>query len=147
MREKETLGLEIERVRALALWAWGQGADPGLARRTFEGPAALAEERLARLLTTLPTLGREAAEEFRHLLTAPLEALYPERPLAERVEYALTRYRTYYRHEAPKGFRAAYPPDPTPEGVLALGRLKGYWREEEEQEARALIGRLLEVEG
>lgn len=63
-----------------------------------------------------------------------------ERALEERVDHALRRYRTFYAREAPGWFREAYPQEPTLPGVLALGKLKGYW-DPTEEEAAARISR------
>lgn len=131
--------MERERMAAIALWAAARTKNYGLAEKVLWGRAELVEERLGRLLEDLPPLTPEEAEELRRLFTAPLEELFPPRPLEEEVEYARIRYRGFYAHEAPRWFRGKYPPEPTIEGVLALGRFKGYWKEEEEEEARRLL--------
>jgi len=71
MREKETLGLEIERIRALALWAWGQGADSGLAQKIL-----------------LSSLGEEGTRVLEKRFQALLDTLPPEVGLDERMELA-----------------------------------------------------------
>ncbi|MEN2983397.1 MAG: hypothetical protein ABDH20_13215 [Thermus sp.] len=99
-----------------------------------------------RALLDYPTVTLLSEEEVARLEALPLppapvcESEGPaERSLEERVDYALARYRGFYRNEAPRTFREAYPEEPTPEGVLALGRLRGYWEPEEEAEAARLI--------
>jgi len=131
--------MEHERMTAIALWTAAKTGNYKLAEGVLWSKGELAEKRLRRLLEDLPSLTPEEAEELRELFTAPLEELFPSRPLEEEVEWARIRYRTFYAHEAPKWFRREYPPEPTVEGVLALGRFKGYWKEEEEEEARRLL--------
>lgn len=66
------------------------------------------------------------------------------RSLNDRALYALSHYRTFWRHEASRDFREQYPEAPNLEGLLALGRMKGYWHPlEEEAAARILSGLLL----
>lgn len=49
--------------------------------------------------------------------------------------YALARWRTFYRSEAPRAFREAHGEDPTPEALLAYLKLKGHVLSFEEEEA------------
>lgn len=71
------------------------------------------------------------------------ERVYNARPLEERVEYALSRYCTWYHNEAPREYREELPEEPTVEGVLLMGRLKDYWHQVEEPMAKKLLRRKL----
>ncbi len=74
--------------------------------------------------------------------------LYPirmDRLLRERVEYAVLRFPNYLKHEAPRTFREKYP-KPSLEGLLELGRLKGYWHPLEEARAGELLAKALSGE-
>ncbi len=73
----------------------------------------------------------------------PGESVYYTRPLEERVEYALSRYRTWYHNEAPREYKEKLPEKPTVEGVLYMGKLKNYWHEVEEPMAKKLLRRKL----
>lgn len=69
--------------------------------------------------------------------------VYNTRPLEERVEYALSRYRTWYHNEALAEYREKLPEEPTVEGVLHMGKLKDYWHEVEGPMAKKLLRRKL----
>lgn len=137
--------MEQERMRAIALWAWSRGGNPQLVEGILWGRGDRAEARLERLLASLPSLTPEDQRELRELLTTPLEELFPPRPLKDEVEWAWIRYRGFYDHEAPRWFREKYGPEPTLEGILALGRFKGYWKPEQHEEARRILGEMMGV--
>ncbi len=101
--------MEPERAQHIALWAMAHGASPNkgwsLVRRAFE----LSEERLEIAIGRLqqqvePYPG--LAEELHYLQTAPLSELNSPRSPQDLAEYALYRYPTFYRCEAPPAFRA-----------------------------------------
>lgn len=72
-------------------------------------------------------------------------SMYNTRPLEERVEYALSQYRTWYHNEAPKEYRQKLPEEPTVEAVLCMGELKDYWHEVEEPMVKKILRRKLGV--
>jgi len=47
--------MEAERMKAIALWAWGRGADPRLVEGILWGRKELAESRLEKLLAPCPS--------------------------------------------------------------------------------------------
>jgi len=54
------------------------------------------------------------------------------RPLRERLEYLVTKYPSWYKHEAPRAWREKYGPEPTLEALLAWGKGRGEWSALEE---------------
>jgi len=69
--------------------------------------------------------------------------VYNAYPLEERVEYALSRYRTWYHNEASREYREKLSEEPTVEGVLCMGKLKDYWHEVEEPMVKKILRRKL----
>ncbi len=125
---------EEERLEA---WLWRKGGNAKLVYR------ALRQGRTSWEEATLEQLYREDLPEP----PPPPRSLWRvERPLEERVGYALGRYRTFWHREAPKDFREDYPEAPTLEGVVAMNRLKGwtYWHPAEEKAAKAFLREHLE---
>lgn len=107
--------MEPERAQHIALWAMAHGASPNkgwsLVRRAFE----LSEERLEIAIGRLqqqvePYPG--LAEELHYLQTAPLSELNSPRSPQDLAEYALYRYPTFYRCEAPQPSGPASPRNP-----------------------------------
>lgn len=122
-----------------AIWVWIPSVAGDLASgfKIIEGllrPDELADPKVAPILAALPG----GAVLFLDSIDA-----HPLPPLKERVEWALKRYEGFYRYEAPESFRKKHPSEPTLEGVLALGNLKGYWKLWENQEAEEILKRLL----
>lgn len=66
-----------------------------------------------------------------------------ERSLRDRVEYALSRWRTWYRHEAHPSWRERFPEEPTLEGVQAFG-LAHYWHPLEDEAAMRILQEMME---
>ncbi len=66
------------------------------------------------------------------------------RPLGERLAYLVARYRTWYRHEAPRAWRERYAPEPTLEALLAWGKSRGEWSALEEPLIPRLFREILE---
>lgn len=65
------------------------------------------------------------------------------RSLMDRALYALSHYRDFWRHEAPKSFREQYPEVPNLGGLLTLGNKKGYWHPLEEEAVAKILSSLL----
>ena len=68
-----------------------------------------------------------------------------ERPLWDRVEYALSRWRGWYRREAHPSWRERFPEEPTLEGVRAFGLAFQHWHPVEDAAAMRILHHLMEA--
>jgi len=135
--------MEYERIQQIALWALQYTDQPNLVSSILHGHPGLAEQRLQRLLEGITPLPDKAQAELIHLLKAPLDEIIPQRTPDELAEYAMGRYVTYYKNEAPKDFRTRFHPTPTLEAVLELGRIKRWWSVEQESQVRQALAKHL----
>lgn len=119
------------------IWAASGGGDFKILEEILH-PNEMADLKAERLLKALP--------DGAVLFLDPIDA-HPLPPLKARVEWALKRYEGFYRHEAPESFRKKHPSAPTLEGVLDLGRLKRYWKPEEDLEAQRILEGLVTGKG
>jgi len=68
---------------------------------------------------------------------------HPQRSLRERLGYLLARYRTWFRHEAPRAWRERHGEEPTLEALLEWGRARGEWTEAETPQVAEVLAELL----
>ncbi|GBD41866.1 hypothetical protein HRbin39_01253 [bacterium HR39] len=125
----------LERHRGVRLW----GGDRAVLH-LGEGGWLLEVDRY------LPERGEWVREAWRwgEAEPSPGEDEPAPRPLLDRLQYLLARYRTWYRNEAPRSFRERHSERPTLEALLEWGRERGEWSLAEEPMVPELLKALLE---